>query len=459
MRLARTLPGIEPLGLTVTAVVVVAVSVGALSWAVEHAGYGIWGGVLVALVLLVVGLALVSRVARREPDVRIRKLLVGAFVLKLVAVLARWAVSFGVYDGATDARGYHLAGVALFDAFRAGDFGAHKGSLVSTGFIEFLTGLLYAVIGPTELGGYFFFSFVGFWGLYFFFRAFCVACPEGDPWRYGLLVFLLPSLLFWPSSIGKEAWMTFGLGIASYGAARVLTHRRRGFVVLALGLAATAMVRPHVSAILAASVFAAFLLRRPPKLRSITSPLGKLLGIVVLGGALVLAVGQTEKFFGLDSFNQESVQQALQEANTRTDEAGSAYVNTNTDLSIRRFPDAFVSVLFRPFPYEAHNAQALIASLEGAVVLALFVVSWRRVVGAVRSVLRTPYVVLCCCYTVLFVFGFSSFSNFGIVTRQRVQVLPFVLVLLALPPFRPRYRSWRELLDTEPLPEAEPVAS
>ena len=31
------------------------------------------------------------------------------------------------------------------------------------------------------------------------------------------------------------------------------------------------------------------------------------------------------------------------------------------------------------------------------------------------------------------VFAFSSVGNFGIITRQRTQVFPFVLVLLALP--------------------------
>ena len=54
------------------------------------------------------------------------------------------------------------------------------------------------------------------------------------------MIFFLPSLLFWPSGIGKEAWMTLGLGLASYGAARLLVHKPGGFPVLALGLLATA---------------------------------------------------------------------------------------------------------------------------------------------------------------------------------------------------------------------------
>ncbi|MDQ1519420.1 MAG: hypothetical protein QOI55_493, partial [Actinomycetota bacterium] len=37
-------------------------------------------------------------------------------------------------------------------------------------------------------------------------------------------------------------------------------------------------------------------------------------------------------------------------------------------------------------------------------------------------------------FIVLFVIAFSAFSNFGILARQRTQVLPLYLVLLALPP-------------------------
>ena len=49
--------------------------------------------------------------------------------------------------------------------------------------------------------------------------------PEGRARTYGWLVFFFPSLLYWPSSIGKEAWICFGLGLASYGVALILRHQ------------------------------------------------------------------------------------------------------------------------------------------------------------------------------------------------------------------------------------------
>ena len=46
------------------------------------------------------------------------------------------------------------------------------------------------------------------------------------------------------------------------------------------------------------------------------------------------------------------------------------------------------------------------------------------------------YLIFCVVYAALFIYAFSYIGNFGILARQRVQVLPFVLVFLALPLLR-----------------------
>jgi hypothetical protein len=55
----------------------------------------------------------------------------------------------------------------------------------------------------------------------------------------------------------------------------------------------------------------------------------------------------------------------------------------------------------------------------------------------------------------LFILAFSAIGNFGLLTRQRTQLLPFVLVLLAMPArapvAEPRARV-REPVATAPLP-------
>ena len=44
--------------------------------------------------------------------------------------------------------------------------------------------------------------------------------------------------------------------------------------------------------------------------------------------------------------------------------------------------------------------------------------------------LRHPYVAFAMLYTFIFIYAFSTFGNFGIITRQRVQLYPLVLVFV-----------------------------
>ena len=187
-------------------------------------------------------------------------------------------------------------------------------------------------------------------------------------------------------------------------------------------------------------------------------PVAKIGGILLLGLMLAVAVGEASELFGIkDRFDAEAVSQVLQRANNQTSVAGSAFGSGSTDLSPSAFPGALLSVLFRPFPWEAGNPLAFAASLEGTFLLALMIICRGRVVGAIRSILHTPFVVLCLVYSALFVYGFSSFANFGVLTRQRVQVFPFLLVLLALPAYRRTEGGWRDLF-TRPYDGAAPAS-
>jgi hypothetical protein len=57
--------------------------------------------------------------------------------------------------------------------------------------------------------------------------------------------------------------------------------------------------------------------------------------------------------------------------------------------------------------------------------------------------MRNPYVAFALVYSVLFVVAFSNVGNFGILTRQRAQLFPLVLLVLAVPSARRRRQPWR----------------
>lgn len=421
------LPGVE-----VVAVLLVAGYVAAMSLSMTHLGYDVWGAFLVGPLLVVANLPFIRAAMRREREPRLAKLVAWAFALKLLAAIPRYLVAFVLYGGTADAATYNGFGARLSEQFRAGNFDVHVGRVVGTGFMKILTGVVYTVTGPSIVSGFLVFSLMGFWGIYLCYRAFVITLPDANHWRYGCLVFLLPSMLFWPSGLGKEAWMMLCIGVAAYGAATLYTRRRGGFLLLALGLGGAAAVRPHIAVILMVAAFAGYLLRPAGPRATILSPVAKVAGVVVLLAASLVVVQRAATFFEVDSVSKQSVDTVLTSTQERTDEGGSSFEaqRAHGPLAV---PQAAVQVLVRPFPWEAHNAQALATSLEGVLFVGL-AFAWRRSLRSVPRSLRHSYLLFCVLYAAFFVYAFSTFGNFGILARERVQVLPFVLVLLCLQP-------------------------
>src|SRR5207245_201970 len=115
---------------------------------------------------------------------------------------------------------------------------------VSTNLQRLLCGAVYAVVGPSRRSAFLAFSWLGFWGLFLFDRAFAIAVPEGRPGSYSRLVFLLPSLNYWTSAMAKEPWMVLSLGTAAHGSARAVSGApRSGLAQAALGAAGAAIMR------------------------------------------------------------------------------------------------------------------------------------------------------------------------------------------------------------------------
>lgn len=428
--------------LTLT-VVAAAAYVTAVAWGTSAWSYDTWAAVVVAPLLTLGILAVAKGIARRAGDPSIVSFVMFGWSVKLAGSAVRWWTAFHLYDKA-DAQSYHGAGRAVSDLFRQGTFDL-TGAPVrggSTKVIEVATGAVYTVTGPSSMAGCFVFAWCAFLGTILLWRAFALAVPDGDHKRYAAFLFLLPSFVYWPSSLGKDAWMLLSLGIASYGAARVLAHRRGGLVLLALGCAVGSMVRVHVMLLVGGALAVSWIVGRAPR--------GARKGLVVrLAGGAVLVVACIVLFLQLQSeFAGDSrtgdVGSLLDFTSEQTTQGDSAFaaprVNTPLDL-----PWATVTVLVRPFPFEANNAQALASAAEGVLLALILAMGWRRALHAVRSARRAPYVLVCIVFSLGFIVAFSNIGNFGILARQRVQVLPFVVALVCVPRTKssPAHVAWQ----------------
>src|SRR5205807_9778917 len=113
-----------------------------------------------------------------------------------------------------------------------------------------------------------------------------------------------PTLLFWPSEIGKEAWMTLSLGVAAFGVASTLSGKTwRGLITAGLGLWMAAALRPHMAAMMGLATAAGFLLKKPrPELRQI-APVIKVLGLLIVSLFTVVLVRRTATFLTSSGVN------------------------------------------------------------------------------------------------------------------------------------------------------------
>ena len=406
-----------------------------LAFTAPTLSWDIWAAFVIAPVLFAATMPLLRRGLRSDPDPRIARIVLIAFVAKMLGAGARYALTYGLYERA-DASEYHLSGARLAAAFWNGTWAqvypTEMPELSGTPFIRLVSGLVYVVTGPTRLGGFVVFAWLSFIGLFFFYKACVLAFPQANHRRYAYLVFFLPSMLYWPSSIGKEAWISFGLGLSSYGIALILRHQPFGYGVTALGLLATAGPRPHITILCVVSLMLAYILRRRSWRESKMGPVGKVVGVVVLLGAGVAVASAAASFFDVDGVSGGSVDQVLNYTEGQSTQGGSEF-EPHRVKSPAEFPDAAMAVLFRPWLWEASSAPAFIASVEGTMLLLLGALAIPRLVKLPRYVFQVPYVAYAVTYTIMFVIAFSSIGNFGILTRQRTQVLPLVCVLLVLP--------------------------
>ena len=397
--------------------------------------YNVIGAILVTPVIIVVTIPFLKRQALRDGDNTLTKLLILALLIKLAGALARYFVGVGLYASRGDAFAYHQAGISLAAGFRHGSFALGGRHFTDTQFLEILTGIVYTIIGPSMIGGFIFFSWLGFIGLAFLYRAFTIGVPEGNKRTYAKLVFFLPSLVFWPSSIGKESWMMFCLGIATLGAARLLTGQTaRGFLITALGAWWAGIVRPHIAGLVGVSIAAGFLVRPvSPRFKSI-APVAKTVGVLVVGALTAILVVKANHFLQTSNVDTSNgITGVLDTVAQRTSHGGSSY-HPPVFNSPARAPAAVMTVLFRPTVLEAHSGALAVAALEGSFLFLFTLWRIRGWLGALRRIFKQPFLMFVLVYSGASIVVLSSISNFGILTRERTQLFPLYLMFLAIPP-------------------------
>jgi hypothetical protein len=416
----------------------------ALSVAMTRVSYDIWGALLLLPVYGALGAIAVRWLFRDAP--RVATVLMLGLPVKAAGAVARYYVGFEAYEGGIDAARYHAYAVAKVGAIRTGGLSwldLIPGD-IGTPFVEDLTALVYAVTGGSQLGGFLTFSLLAYLGVALLVKAALVAVPGLRAVRYAIFCALFPSLVYWPSSIGKEAVMTFFLGTATLGIAYVYTRANwtGPLLLVAGGMGLAAFVRPHVAGIWLAGAFPGLLValvrgtrrarvgQRTPRRASILPVIA--LAAIAVGVSSSAAVEYLAPAADETESTGDVLTSILEETQRRTLQAGSQFTPPSVSNPIT-WPYAAVRTLTRPLPHEVQGLAQAFTGAEMAALLGLYAVTWRRLANAPHLALRVPYVAFA--LTTLFLSGlaYSSFANLAVLTRQKSLVFPLLLLLACLP--------------------------
>ena len=302
--------------------------------------------------------------------------------------------------------------------------------------MRWFTGVVYFLFGQDMIAGFIVFALIAFIGSYLWYRAAAEALPFLDRRLFFLFVFFAPSIAFWPSSIGKEALMQFGIGSAALGTAHLLKGRLvRGLAVAVPGAWLLWVVRPHLLALVTLGAAGAYLIGKSPR-RSKSgvaqSSLVKPIGMVVVAFLALFAVSQGAKSLGLPSLTLGSVQAELDATTVSTQQGNSSFSNGGNSLSPLHLPQGAVTVLLRPFPWEVSSTLQILASFEGIALAAFMVYRRKSIALSLRRIRTSPFLFYCWTVTLLYAITFQAFANFGLLVRERSLVLPALYVLLCL---------------------------
>jgi hypothetical protein len=385
--------------------------------------YEITESLFIVPVVLFANICIILHLSRNDRWLRTTLLL--GLTFQLAASSLYCYMSFHVFSG-SDALGYwRIATRMAFDVSTRDSWHTLLQMSFGTAFICRINTLVVLVAGESLPTLVVFYALLTFWAHYLTYRSFCVAVPSGNRYLAAVVLFYMPSLVFWAGTIGKDAMIGFCIALAVYGFALLYVWLSfRGIACIVVGAVGALLVRPHVGAMLAGAIGVAYLWGR--NLRRAAGTLMKMVAAPVLC-AIIFYVADTMSS-RLEIRDLSSSVGLMRQISKNTHAGGSAFGDLDTPVRQRLLAAPFL--LFRPFPWEVHNVTAALACLESLVLAGWFWVRRHYGLASVKQWRARPLYSLIIAYSIMFTIVFAaSMTNFGILVRQRVMLLPLILLL------------------------------
>jgi len=343
----------------------------------------------------------------------------------LFAVHFILTIAYLLYSGnnASDSVNYYIKSLKAEDWL----------SLFQTGtvFITFLGFFFIKLLNLSYNSVMLIFSFLGYIGCVYFYLAAKenISISKGlFGYSYTEILFLLPNLHFWSSSLGKGSIILLGLAFLAFG----LSRFNRRIVFLLLGSFLVFMIRPHILFSFITAIVIALLITQ--------KGIKWYFRFIIFIAAIILffsLIGTVTEFTETDSLNVLS-SNTLNNRASELSKASSGVDIQNYSLVMKLF-----SFWFRPLFVDGLSGVGLLASFENLLYLLMFWIiikegffNWPNINGWFRIGI------------IFFLIGSLILSqisgNLGIAMRQKAQLTPFFFIFFCkVISFRESYNSRR----------------
>ena len=276
------------------------------------------------------------------------------------------------------------------------------------------------VVGGTYLDYFLLFQVFGVWGIVLLVRTLeelTIILDHPWPPLFTILI-LMPGMYFWTSAIGKDAPLFFACSLAVWS---TLSISRR-WIWFGLAIAVMLPFRPHMALIGIGSLGLALLAGRGVSL-ALRVALG---GLTLIVG--VFLFGTVQSAMQVDISSIGSVASYLEQQSTTAANS----TDSNTALAAASYPLKLLSLLYRPFFFDAGGVFGLIASVQNVFMLFATFMLMRnlRVWGAMfRDSLPIRFATIFL-GTVILLLSFMYY-NVGLGLRQREMFTPALYLIFA----------------------------
>jgi hypothetical protein len=300
-----------------------------------------------------------------------------------------------------------------------------------THFITWLTVRLREFLGASYFDLFMLYHIAGYIGVVLIFQL-CrrmLTTDEDEPAPYIVyLAIFLPGLHVWTSAIGKDSLVFLGIACFLWGAAK----QGAGLLHMLLGLAICALIRPHIAALLASSCALSLALSGGVPLHWRIAVVG------LLSGGLWWGMPYLQEFLRVDEFNPTSMIGYMEQRQARNLDGGSSL-----SISERSLPFQYFTFMYRPLFFDANGVLGLVVSVENLFYLGLSIFCLPRVIGPLIKGEDAFFLR----FNVLY-FGLgalilaSTTSNLGLAIRQKMMVVPSLILISMYAYARNRNAEW-----------------